>query len=197
MQIDIQVSNKQLFGLVIVSVLVAAIGYVQSYGSGSPTIIGHTWDEIDNIPSGFADGIDDNTDTFAGFSCSEGQLLKISGGVWRCVDDPALLPDCSSGEHLKWNGYAWECTSDVVTVSYADSNYKDPPGEWTCTVRSASRSSWGGVTAYCVGNEKVITGGCRLEQCSGECLTGWPVQHGWRCYTRVGDPLYAYAYCCV
>ena len=86
MQIDIQVSNKQLLGLALVLVIVAAIGYVQSYGTADPTSVGHTWNEIGNIPWGFADNIDN--DLLSTKNCPEGTVLKYqSPGQWDCWND--------------------------------------------------------------------------------------------------------------
>ena len=52
-------------------------------------------------------------------------------------------------------------SSHVVTKSYADTNYKDPPGQWTCTNRFATAGTIS--TVSCVGNEKVIVGGCFIS----------------------------------
>lgn len=42
------------------------------------------WTDVDDIPAGFADGVDD--DAFAGISCPEGQSLLWVGASWACAD---------------------------------------------------------------------------------------------------------------
>ena len=90
MQIDIQVSNRQLFGTVVFLMILLGIGLVESYGSGNPTWMGHTWNEIDYIPLGFADNVDN--DLLASITCSDGQVIKYYSGVWACDDEDYNLP---------------------------------------------------------------------------------------------------------
>jgi hypothetical protein len=134
-----------------------------------------------------------------------GILIAIGVGVYAATSFPAsgaghnlneLAQPCDEGKILKVVGGAWTCGDDVgITQAYADLNYKDPPGQWTCIARSGSGSS--NANAYCVGLEKVITGGCRYATCSGQCLTGWPITNGWSCHSEVSGTITAYAYCCL
>jgi hypothetical protein len=101
----------------------------------------------------------------------------------------------------------------VVTKGYADANYKDPPGSWTCTIRevgSAIGTGWHEAQASCVGSEKVISGGCYLPYFAGilgdfivadrprkDPVTG--VQ-GWECVSysaTVSHQIIADANCCL
>ena len=49
MNIELRITNKQLFGLVLALVMVGAVGYVQSYGGTQPSVVGHTAGELDLI----------------------------------------------------------------------------------------------------------------------------------------------------
>ncbi|MEE8170769.1 MAG: hypothetical protein V3T70_09495, partial [Phycisphaerae bacterium] len=50
-----------------------------------------SWNNLTDVPAGFADGIDDDTDTLTGLSCSDGQIAKWNNGTaqWECADDDA------------------------------------------------------------------------------------------------------------
>ena len=85
MQIDIQVSNRQLFGTVVFLIVLVGIGIAESYDSGTPSIMGLTWNEIDDIPADFADNMDN--DMLGSRTCPIGQLLKYYSGNWLCRDD--------------------------------------------------------------------------------------------------------------
>ena len=127
MKIKITVSNKQLFGLVLVLIVVSSVGYVYS-AAPNP---GHTWNEIGDVPAGFADNIDN--DLLAGISCSNGQVLKYNNG-WNCGTDIDTNTDyCSGG-----------ACSGSLTISnnlVANNNERDscswygggnpPNGEWS------------------------------------------------------------------
>ena len=46
------------------------------------------WSDIQNIPNGFADGVDDDSDSLANISCADdGMILSYSGGQWDCGYD--------------------------------------------------------------------------------------------------------------
>jgi len=66
-KLKLEVKKKDLIwvGLIIV---IVGIGLVVAYGGSQPTVVGHSLGEI-TMPS-----------------CSEGQVLKMSGGVWACGD---------------------------------------------------------------------------------------------------------------
>ena len=131
MQLEIQASNKQLLGLVVSLVVVAGISYVYSQAPNP----GHTWSELGNIPPDFADGVDDNTDTLAGISCAEGQLIKYSSGTWGCASDSAGTDYCSGGT----------CSGGLTLPNGADINVKNSDG--TEYVHS-SCSTWGCISSH-------------------------------------------------
>ena len=134
-------------------------------------------------------------------------LILIGIGVYAL--NPGVIPTpghnytelatCKANEVLKMNsvGTAWEC-GVALTQEYADLNYKDPPGQWSCTLRTSSGS--GTSSASCVSPEKVITGGCRStsSSCDGY-LYGYPKSDGWTCYclsSSVCGTVSSFAYCC-
>jgi len=136
-----------------------------------------------------------------------GILIAIGVGVYAATSFPAsgaghnlneLAQPCDEGKILKVVGGAWTCGDDVtgITQAYADLNYKDPPGQWTCTIRSATNS------VSCVSPEKVITGGCRSSNNYGDYIYDYPTSTGWTCYCPSGSgsicgTMTAYAYCCL
>ena len=83
MHTEIRITNKHLVGLVFVLVTVTVINHVESYGSGNPTSVGHTWDEIDFIPASIADNVDN--DILGQMNCPEGTTIKfVPPGYWTC-----------------------------------------------------------------------------------------------------------------
>lgn len=86
---QINMSNKLFYGLIVISMAsLFGIG-VYAYGSSNPVVFGHSageleirWNDILGIPTGFADGVDDEG--------SEGLLddcydlsVPITGGAYR------------------------------------------------------------------------------------------------------------------
>jgi len=116
------------------------------------------------------------------------------------------ISTCGANQVLKMNpaGTAWECGT-ALTQEYGDANYKDPPGQWTCTIRSASGAGGNGhsavtISAACLGSEKVISGGCRANSNVNYLTGSYPYSNGWSCYCRDSNlcsTVYAYAYCCL
>ena len=127
MKLEIQVSNKQLLGLIIVLVIVASISYVYSQAPNP----GHSWSQIGGIPAGFADSVDN--DMLGGIYCTEGQTLKVSGGNWVCSYDYDLLSSisCANNQLLKYNNLP--CSGDhecPVGIPCID-GFCQPRG-WSC-----------------------------------------------------------------
>ena len=61
---NFRLSNRILYTLITLGILsLFAVG-VYAYNTGSPTTSGHTWNEIAGIPAGFADGVDNNDNTY-------------------------------------------------------------------------------------------------------------------------------------
>ena len=49
------------------------------------------WSDIQNIPAGFADGVDNDNDSLANISCpSDDMVLFYTGGMWDCAYDDVL-----------------------------------------------------------------------------------------------------------
>jgi hypothetical protein len=49
------------------------------------------WSSIQNIPSGFSDGVDNDSDSLANISCpSDDMILSYTGGTWTCGYDDVL-----------------------------------------------------------------------------------------------------------
>lgn len=57
---NIKLSVIKFSAFIFLAVLVGIAVGVYAYGTGSPTTSGHTWNEIANIPAGFADGVDND-----------------------------------------------------------------------------------------------------------------------------------------
>ncbi|HEY76716.1 MAG TPA: hypothetical protein G4O00_11145, partial [Thermoflexia bacterium] len=97
------------------------------------------WSGLTGVPSGFADGVDD--DTLGGLLCASGEVAKWDGSAWSCAADAdsggditgvtagtglagggtsgdvglslastyRLPQACASGQIAEWNGSAWVC----------------------------------------------------------------------------------------
>ena len=95
----------------------------------APTV---NWTDIEGMPEGFSDGIDDDTDTdsdsFAtlGISCIDGDIPVWDGiiGEWGCDFDQDTLADidCLDGQLIRWSASStgWVCADDVDTVLSED-----------------------------------------------------------------------------
>ena len=136
-----------------------------------------------------------------------GILAIIAVGVYAATYSPSgaghpytEISTCADGQILKMSGGAWICGDDVtgITQEFAELNYKDPPGQWTCTIRQGTGTGTT-ASASCVGSEKVITGGCRGTSSSLDYLTSFPNQNGWSCYCPYSmcGTMTANAYCCL
>ena len=121
----------------------------------------------------------------------------------------ASAPTMQSGK-----GIIYFSTANVFMVRQNDGIDKpivDPPGNWTCTIRSSAESTaisntLNSISVSCSGSEKVISGGCYLS--SGvpngttNVLQGAPSSQGWICTgvqsgTTAGTLKFkAYANCC-
>jgi hypothetical protein len=63
-------------------------GLLEEWTCEVETITPTTWDEIEGIPEGFTDGIDNDEDSLADISCSDGAVLIYTpGGGWDCGTD--------------------------------------------------------------------------------------------------------------
>lgn len=78
----------------------------------------------------------------------------------------------------------------ITSVSQS-STPPDPPGQWTCTVRTGSAVPFGTAnvtvsgSVACSGSEKLISGGCQMAgDCGGNItfMNGAPNGQGWKCY---------------
>lgn len=90
----------------------------------TPTV---SWSDIEGMPTDFADGVDDDTDTdtdsFAelGTSCLDGDIpvWDSISAVWACDMDQDSLADiaCTEGQLIAWGDDAtgWVCAVDIDT----------------------------------------------------------------------------------
>jgi hypothetical protein len=69
------------------------------------------WSGLLNVPSGFADGTDDDTTYAAGTG------LALSGGSFSLALTYRLPQGCSNGSIPKWNGSSWLCGTDDIGAS--------------------------------------------------------------------------------
>lgn len=86
-----------------------------------------SWLTLDDVPEGFADGIDNDTDSFAdlGESCSDGGVPSWDAvfSIWACtsVSDADTLAglDCTDGQLASYDATAgaWACTDGTAADS--------------------------------------------------------------------------------
>lgn len=61
---------------------------------GTGSFVGQStpqWNDIQGVPSGFLDGVDNDSDSFADISCvSDGMILSYDNGTWTCDYDDVL-----------------------------------------------------------------------------------------------------------
>ena len=129
-------------------VFLVGAGLIIAYttdGSGVPSIMGHSLNEID-VPAG----------------CVDGQVLQLSGGVWSCqtavggggisgctvrqsgpTATASLSVSCVGSEIRTGGG----CYEPIAGSSLIITGYPSGTNSWTCYDGS---SSWGTLTAYVV-----------------------------------------------
>ncbi len=74
------------------------------------------WSGLTGVPSGFADGVDDDT------TYTNGTGLTLSGDEFSLVATYRLPQTCSNGQIAEWSGGAWNCGdggSGDITAVYA------------------------------------------------------------------------------
>lgn len=59
MKLEVNIEKKHFFILASILVLGFLITYTNAYNEGAPTVTGHSWNDIGDIPEGFLDGTDD------------------------------------------------------------------------------------------------------------------------------------------
>jgi len=122
MEVTIRISDKTAFLLLIGICVVSAVGMVVAYGTGDPTMVGHTWDEITCdgcVATGnLADGsvtspkIPNNAVTTGKIPDNAVTSSKISSLEWSKLNNiPPGLSDGDDGitSACNWNGWLPEC----------------------------------------------------------------------------------------
>lgn len=86
------------------------------------------WADLNGVPDGFADDVDDNL--LGQLSCSEGQMpVWQATNAWACGDEQESLGNllCDSGDTVVWTGTDWACTpqlqEDQIDEMVADNGY--------------------------------------------------------------------------
>lgn len=64
------------------------------------------WNNLTGVPSGFADGVDDNT------TYSAGTGLSLAGTQFSVRTGYRLPQGCGNGQIAEWNGSVWTCGDD-------------------------------------------------------------------------------------
>lgn len=108
--------------------------YTQAQLQGDGTALVH-WGNLDALPLGFADGVDD--DQLGTLGCSSGQIPIYDGLAWTCSDpvgdgDTLASLTCGDGQVAKWNDGAgeWQCGDDTGTgTAYLAGNQLDLIGD--------------------------------------------------------------------
>lgn len=94
-KINIHLSNRWLYTLILIGVLIVAAVFVYAYGTSNPSVFGHSFSEI-APPDG----------------CSDGQFVRWTGTGWDCVPSELAPPDgCIEGQFVRWTGTEWECAT--------------------------------------------------------------------------------------
>ncbi len=105
MVIKITLSNRALYSIITLGILIFLGIGVYAYGTNSPSVFGHTWEEIE-ITNSFCQII-------TGHEC--GYDNGILGSL-----------NCNLNEIPKWSGNSWACGTDDIGVA-------STPPTTTCT----------------------------------------------------------------
>jgi hypothetical protein len=169
MVINISLSNKAIYLLVGVFILIIAVGLVYAFGGNQPNIMGHTLSEI-QMPS-----------------CNNGEALIKTVDGWGCgaVGGGVSLPSCGVDQVVKWSGSGWACGNDLNTNAQTIcGNTQYLRGDGTCRSATQIVTDGGGAlqnyeisctgTSASTGTEVVCSSSCS----SGFALTAWNCQAG-------------------
>jgi hypothetical protein len=67
-----------------------------------------SWEGLVDLPSGFADNVDDDTEYLAGSG------LDLTGTTFALSTTYQLPQTCATGETVKWDGSSWACGTDEL-----------------------------------------------------------------------------------
>lgn len=137
-----------------------------------------------------------------------GAKLEVSGNVK--VSSSAAFAGIGTVTSASGQGVLYfDSAQNVFKVSENSGVSKpivDPPGLWTCTLRTGTAtfatgsSSTRTATVSCSGNEKVMTGGCEVSSSGPNIFNNAPTGQGWSCTgsdgSGTGIVLTAKANCC-
>jgi hypothetical protein len=88
LKIEINISNKAVYTLIVIGILIAIGISVYAYGTSDPSTFGHSLGEIE--------------------PCAEGQGLQMSSGVWTCKDNYFGNLKTEIIEIGNWNMDTWD-----------------------------------------------------------------------------------------
>lgn len=179
MKIEVNIEKKHFYILVGILFLGLLVVVVNAYGEGTPTIVGHHWNDIGGIPFGFADGTDD-------VGIANWNQLKSNGMPAGFADD---VDNVDGGNAATTDGYS--LNQDVTTAgspSFTAQIRLTGGGHgailWfvgvgggpynTCTQYCDSALSPYGVTGIsCLSGWRTDSGdylGCSTQRATKECL---------------------------
>jgi hypothetical protein len=110
------------------------------------------WNNLTNMPAGFADGVD-NVITY-----TAGTGLSLSDTEFSITTTYRLPQSCSNGQIAKWNGTAWVCDGDVGIPSGMIGMFDtDCPSGWTRVAALDNKFPMGGATYGTTGGSSTHT----------------------------------------
>lgn len=131
---NINLSNRAVFTILGVLILVLGGLSVYAYGTSNPSNFGHTsgeiasldWSKLTNVPSGFADGVD-NTGS-GGITGYE--VVRLSRGSNYIA--ASISVDCPSGKKVI-SGGCYSSSDNYLQDSYPwDDNFDGTYDSWRC-----------------------------------------------------------------
>lgn len=112
MKIKVKITKTHIFVVIGILIIISGLFLINAYNSNwasspeDPQVAGHTpdeiyvyWNKLLGMPSGFADGVD-----------NEG-VVNCGSGKVRVGSDCYALPACSSTKALRWTGSSFVCVS--------------------------------------------------------------------------------------
>ncbi len=162
--IQVNFSNKFVYKFVVLIVLLITAAGVLAYGTNSPTVMGHSINEMDP-PAG----------------CRDGQFMVLVSDTWQCA--PA---SCQDGQFLMWNAGAWECADaeepvDEPSYTYSWLTYNwgscsEPCATGTRTRIVSCRRNDGTIVgdSFCTGTKPATSESCNTQACTGTGCDGCP-----------------------
>jgi len=129
--VTINIHKKDLWLLSAIFVFIVGSGIVIAYGGNSPSVVGHSFGEIEladcangqymqQSPGGLwsCKSLSSGATTQIP-SCATGQFLQKTSSGWGCITfvpgSLTVIPTCANGQVIKSTGGVWVCGTDIDT----------------------------------------------------------------------------------